>query len=114
MTDRVKELATLLDITPNEVLKMLADDERIDRGEKLFELTEEQAKASKQARQVSRAPSTTPTKRERKADTDKRYLINLLCDALGDACVKITNPERQIDFEHNGKKYRIVLSMPRS
>lgn len=121
--ERVQELAKILDITPEEVLEMLADDERIDRGEKLFELTPEEQKASKKARQVARSVSTTTTKRERKADNDKGFLVNLLNNALVNSDderftetpqIEITNPERQIDFVFNGRKFRIVLSAPRS
>lgn len=121
--ERVQELAKILDITPEEVLEMLADDERIDRGEKLFELTPEEQKASKKARQVARSVSTTTTKRERKADTDKGFLVSLLHNALVNSDderftetpqIEITNPERQIDFVFNGRKFRIVLSAPRS
>ena len=121
--ERVQELAKILDITPEEVLEMLADDERIDRGEKLFELTPEEQKASKKARQVARSVSTTATKRERKADNDKGFLVNLLNNALVNSDderftetpqIEITNAERQIDFVFNGRKFRIVLSAPRS
>lgn len=121
--ERVQELAKILDITPEEVLEMLADDERIDRGEKLFELTPEEQKASKKARQVARSVSTTTTKRERKADNDKGFLVNLLNNALVNSDderftetpqIEITNAERQIDFVFNGRKFRIVLSAPRS
>lgn len=114
--ERIDEISEILGIDQAEVLKMLVDDERIEQGEKLFELTEEQAKASKKARQVSRAPSTEPTKRERKADNDKREIIQaideVLCDISDD--VIITNEERQIDFVFNDRKFRIVLSAPRS
>ena len=81
-------------------------------------LTEEQKANSKKARQTGTRTQTTPTKRERKEDTDKRFLISVLyktlADNTNDAVVDITNPERQIDFEHNGRKFRVVLSAPRS
>ena len=107
-----------LDISEQEALELLEDDEKIDKGEKLFELTDEQKANSKKARQTGTRTQTTPTKRERKEDTDKRFLISVLYKALAeninDAVVDITNPERQIDFEHNGRKFRVVLSAPRS
>lgn len=116
--ERVKELARILDITPDEVIEMLNDDERIDKGEKLFELTPEQEKASKKARQVARGTSTTPTKRERKADNDKAFLIGLFKEKLnefGDVTdLVIVNPERELTFTLNNRKFKVVLSAPRT
>lgn len=112
---RIAELMKALECTREEALEIIADDEAIDSGEKLFELTPEQEKASKQARQGPRKKNSKPTVRERKADEDKRYLIGVLQQAVG-LCqdVVVTNPERQIDFVYNGRKFRIVLSAPRS
>lgn len=107
-----------LDLTEEEAKELLADDEKIDKGEKLFELTAEQKANSKKARQTGTRIQTAPTKRERKEDADKRFLIEILyktlADNTNDAEVNITNPERQIDFTHNGRKFRVVLSAPRS
>lgn len=115
--ERIKELARILDITPDEVLEMLADDERIDKGEKLFELNAEQEKASKKARQVARSVGSTVAKRERKADTDKSTLLQTLADslnALDTEDINIVNSEREFTFVFNGRKFKVVLSAPRS
>lgn len=118
MNKRLFQLMQTLDISEQEALELIEDDEKIDKGEKLFELTDEQKANSKKARQTGTRTQTTPTKRERKEDTDKRFLISILYKALADntndAVVDITNAERQIDFEHNGRKFRVVLSAPRS
>ena len=118
MNKRLFQLMQTLDISEQEALELIEDDEKIDKGEKLFELTDEQKANSKKARQTGTRTQTTPTKRERKEDTDKRFLISVLYKALADntndAVVEITNAERQIDFEHNGRKFRVVLSAPRS
>ena len=118
MNKRLYQLMHTLDISEQEALELIEDDEKIDKGEKLFELTDEQKANSKKARQTGTRTQTTPTKRERKEDTDKRFLISILYKALADntndAVVEITNAERQIDFEHNGRKFRVVLSAPRS
>ena len=50
MTKEVEKLMKSLDITEQEALQLIEDDKRIDKGEKLFELTKEQQKASKDAR----------------------------------------------------------------
>lgn len=115
--ERVVELARILDIEPDEVIEMLNDDERIEKGEKLFELDPELEKGAKKARQVARGVSKAPTKRERKEDDDKRDLIQMLVNALTNGEITdytVTNPERQIDFVFNDRKFRIVLSAPRS
>lgn len=118
MNKRLFQLMQTLDISEQEALELIENDEKIDKGEKLFELTDEQKANSKKARQTGTRTQTTPTKRERKEDTDKRFLISILYKALADntndAVVDITNAERQIDFEHNGRKFRVVLSAPRS
>ena len=111
---RVDEIAKLLDITHDEALEMLADDGRIDKGEKLFELDPELEKGAKKARQVARSVSKTPTKRERKADADKGTLIQTLADNLDIEDIEIINPEREFVFKLNGRKFKVVLSAPRS
>jgi hypothetical protein len=113
---RIDEIAKILDLTSEEVLQMLTEDKEIDRGADLYGLPPDKEKASKQARQVAKAPSTTPTKRERKKDNDKRFLIDALGECLwghGAEGTVATNPERQLDFEFNGRKFRLVLSAPR-
>lgn len=122
MTDhekRVDELVDLLGCSIAEAEEIISADARIDKGEKLFEQTADQKQAEKKMRAVG---TRTPTvykldKRPRKADEDKRKLVELLAGAVGmviEGEPTITNIERQIDFEFNGRKFRIVLSAPRS
>jgi hypothetical protein len=116
--ERVKELARILDITPDEVIEMLNDDERIDKGEKLFELTPEQEKASKKARQADRKPTVykfDTSKRKRPANESKRLLIDTLKQALESigASVEVTNIEREMVLMFEDTKYKVVLSAPR-
>lgn len=115
----IDKLMKNLGISEADARQLIADDKAIDKGEKLFELTPEQAKASKDARQVARKPAAYNfTSRERKADSDKRCLINILASAL---CtedevtdLEITNQEREMVFKFGGRKFKIVLSAPRS
>ena len=104
-----------LNISEEEAKQMIADDEAIDHGADLFPLTAEQKKASKQAKGTG-TRAYTFTKRERKADNDKRFLVDLLEHSLnGTVCeMTKTNPERQIDFVYNDRNFRIVLSAPRT
>jgi hypothetical protein len=104
-----------LGCTEEEALQTIEDDKKIDQGEKLFDLDPELEKGSKKARQAPRKANATPTKRTKKEDTEKGFLISEIVKALAECDkVEITNPERQIDFEFSGRKFRIVLSAPRS
>lgn len=108
----------LLDCDEQTAKQVLADDERIDKGEKLFEQSAEQKAISKKYRQGDRKPTVYKLdKRERKADVDKRHLIELIAATVGEIAdnePQVTNVERQIDFEFKNRKFRIVLSAPRS
>lgn len=94
-------------------------DRRIEEGEKLFELTDEQKKASKDATIQHRQPTVYKfQKRERKPNEEKREIIADLIKAveatIGEVA-EITNPEREFTFiATDGKKYKITLSCPRS
>ena len=120
MDERISELMTALNVTEDEARQILADDEAIDHGQDLFPQTAEQKKASKQACATGTRTAYNFTKRERKADNDKRALIAVLHKALAFEekysvdNIFITNPERQIDFTYNGRSFRIVLSAPRA
>ena len=118
MTEQVKKMMKALDITEAEALQLIEDDKRIDKGEKLFELTAEQQAVAKKYRQGDRKPTVYNfNTRERKADNDKRELIALLNATLNEVTTcepTVTNPERQIDFLYKGKKYRVVLAAPRT
>ena len=111
-----------LGLSDAEIEQVLADDKRIDRGEKLFELSDEQKQAEKKARQADRKPTVykldnTNGKRSKKANTDKQAIINVLDEALcriADKQTEITNAEREILFHFNGVKYKVVLSAPRN
>lgn len=110
-----------LGLTDAEIEQVLADDKRIDKGEKLFELTTEQEKASKQARKANRAPTVykldnTAGKRSKKEDSDKATLLNELFKAILPMCdtYEITNGEREFCFTYHGRKFKVVLSAPRS
>lgn len=115
MDERIAHLMKILDLTEEEAKEMLATDEAIDHGADPFPQTAEQKKASKEARSTG-VRAYTFTKRERKPDKDKRALIYTLTEKLleFDEHPTITNPERQIDFTYNDRKFRLVLSAPRT
>lgn len=124
--DKAKVMA-ILDLTEEEFDELQKADEAIDKGADLFPLDAEQKKVEKKMRQADRAVNAYGKKveRVRKVDNDKRFLIDTFVWALttdiehsGDnVCaenVNIINPEREVEFFYNGKKYKIVLSAPRS
>lgn len=99
--------------------QIILDNARIDKGEKLFEQTAEQKANSRKYRQGDRTKEVVYRldKRERKADADKRHLVALLSACVGEVADNeptVTNIERQVDFEFKGRKFRIVLSAPRT
>lgn len=120
MEKQIAHLMKTLDISEAEAKQMIADDEAIEKGADPFPLTTEQKKASKQARGTG-TRAYTFTKRERKPDEDKRFLVDLLMHSLFRCSlqnavdkINVINPERQIDFVYNDRKFRIVLSAPRT
>ena len=118
MENKIKSLMENLGCDYETAKQVVLDDERIDKGEKLFEQTAEQKANSKKYRQGDRKPTVYKLdKRERKADADKRQLIALLCASVGEVADNeptVTNIERQIDFEFRSRKFRVVLSAPRT
>ena len=118
MEDKIKALMENLGCDYETAKQVVLDDERIDKGEKLFEQTAEQKANSKKYRQGDRKPTVYKLEtRERKADADKRQLIALLGATVGEVADNeptVTNIERQIDFEFRNRKFRVVLSAPRN
>lgn len=115
MEQQIQKLMKSLNISREEALEVLAEDKRIDRGEKLYELDPELEKGAKKARQADR--KKTEVKRERKPKPEKAEICSAMMDGLtelGIADFNITNPEREFLFTHNGTKYKVTLACPRS
>ena len=115
-----------LGFSDEEIKSVMAYDAKIDAGLDPLPLTAEQEKASREARSIGQKTVYNFTQRERKADNDKRQIVNYVKDSLlrwftsdsqstYNACQKleVTNPEREMEFIYNGKKYRLTLSAPR-
>lgn len=121
MANTVENLMRVLGCSEEEAKQILADDKKIDRGEKLFELTPEQQKASKKARQTGTKKKTVysfdTSKRKRKENPDKAFLIEIFKKALESqeaTNIEVMNPEREMSFNFNDVGYKIVLSVPRN
>ena len=122
MESKIANLMKSLEISRDEALELIAEDQEIDRmkpSEVDSDLTQEQKQAVKKMKNAGvRKPTVYKhDTRPRKEDTDKRRLIASLADFIneidcGEPAV-VTNPERQIDFDFHGRKMRLVLSAPR-
>ena len=113
--ETIKKYMEKLDLSFQEALSLWEDEQE----DNLPELTPEQQAIAKEMAQADRKKETTPRKRERKPDENKRLLINALVDCLLEASpdemedVSIINPEREIEFRYCGERYRLTLSKPR-
>lgn len=104
-----------LGMTDEEARQVIADDKKIDKGEKLFELTDEQKKNAKQARNGAKLPTVYKfSQRERKPNETKGEIIAYLAECFKDyENLTITNKERQIAFSANGNDYELTLVQKR-
>lgn len=121
---KIKKNMEVLNISREEAVRLVAYDASIDRMTSAKEidsdLTAEQQKIAKTARQADRKPTAFKfdTSKRKKADNlDKQFLIDILHKALNNSeCqnIEIINAEREIVFNYSGVKYKLVLSAPRS
>ena len=116
--ERAKKYMNLLNVSYNEALQMVKDDDTIDNGGKCdweVELTPEQKKIVRKARMADREVKMEKTKRTRKENPDKQNLIEKFRDVLEVEAdeLEVLNPEREIAFIYNGTRYKITLSSPR-
>lgn len=114
----IKKYMTNLGLSFEEAEELYADE----MADNLPTLSTEQKAIVREMTQADRKKETTPRKRERKIDSDKRFLIALLVHTLTDhdderfgemPDATATNPEREIEFTFHGEKYRLTLSKPR-
>lgn len=113
---QVERLMLKLNISRDEAENMIALDDEIEHGADPFPQSQEQKEVSKKMCGTGTAERKKPVKRERKIDNDKREIIQALDEALCDLVdnVEVVNPEREIICEFNGRKFKVVLSAPRS
>lgn len=117
MAYTVEYLMGALELTEEEALQLMADDQAIDKGEKLpFEnFTAEQEKIAKDMRRVRRAVDAYGKKRvvERKVDVTKENLIKTLseflqtCENIGN--VTIVNANNEVSFDLGTDNFSLKL-----
>ena len=108
--------------TKEELEELKEYDKMVDRAKASdilpYDLNKEQKQIARSMTQADRNKTTKTVynfnKRERKANDDKRFLVELMTKAFGEVAeVQVNNAEREIEFVYNDKKYKIVLSAPR-
>lgn len=109
-----------LGISEEDALQLIEDDKRIDKGEKLFELSDEQKKNAKKATNVGEKTKKSVKKApNRKKNDTKALIIAELSDFLTQNAeivaenVEIVNAERQISFKIGENSYSLTLTQHR-
>jgi hypothetical protein len=106
-----------LGMTEAEAVETVLYDDEVEHGRPTeFDLTPEQEKVAKKYTAVGTKKRTnyTFTKRERKPNEAKRELIEILRQALAEMDnVKVSNIERQIDFDFEGEQFSVTLTQHR-
>ena len=122
MTAEVEKLMKALDITEEEALELIAEDEKIDKmtiKQTTDDLTAEQKAVVKKMKNTTRAVDAFGKKREinRQPDEVKRMFVEEIFKMVegieGTEEVNIANVEREVDFKYGGKAYYITFSFRR-
>lgn len=118
MNEQIQKMMKNLGLTEQEARELLADDAKIDRGQKMaFDLTPEQEKNAKKARATGTKKPTAYKfeNRKRKENTEKRDILKAIFELAEDCWdnAVLVNPERQVDFHLNGSHYSITLTCHR-
>lgn len=98
--------------TEQEAIQLIKDDEDIDKGAKLFELTPEQKKAVKKMSSTgTRKVSSTEKKKERKVDEVKKTILNCFRVYLEGKGAKVEplKTEAEMHFSLDGEEYTVKL-----
>lgn len=113
---RIASLMKTLGCSREEAIQVIEDDDAIDGGEKLFELSAEQKKEVKKLTSTGTKKRTAPTKRERKPDEEKAEIIAKIADFLAKIDgfdVEIIKNEREISLLVGENNYSITLTKHR-
>lgn len=120
------DIATLmakLGCTAEEAADIIKSDREIERGKNPFPLTPEQEKASKAARITTSINAYgKKVQRVRAEDSTKRDIMDAIVEMLADNAAtegrvteyELINPEREVSFVMDSRKFKITLSAPRN
>ena len=114
METQLERIMKNLKCSKAEAEAILAEDKRIDRGERTdFDLDPQAEKAAKKyANAVTRTTKSEKSARKAPENPTKEGVIAAISNFLtenGYNSVEITNKTRQIAFVLNGKKYELTL-----
>lgn len=122
MTTEVEKLMKTLDITEEEALELIEEDEKVDKmtmKQTTDDLTAEQKAVVKKMKNTTRAVDAFGKKREinRQPDEVKRMFVQKIFEMVentdGVTEPIIANIEREVDFKFGGKDYYITFSFRR-
>lgn len=108
--ERIDELVDAHGYSIAEAKEIVEADRAIDKGEKLFELDKELEAGAKKARRADRKTGVT---QNRKPDDDKIVLMTHLMRTVDEYKPTQTKPGEFV-FTYNDRKFKVVLSAPRS
>lgn len=105
--NKIQQYMKALDITREEAVQLIEDDENDIIGEEGEELQEK----AKEVRRYEK--SDKPRKKavkERKVDEEKKYLLNLLINAINsENCIDTVKNETEFSFTFNENSYTVKL-----
>lgn len=125
MEAQKEKLMRILNVSEEEAEKIIADDKAIDKGEKLFELTDEQKKVAKKMSNFDsknrKKPMVLDLKqpKNRKENATKGGIIAELVTFFSENSqfsvenLEILNKERQFTFKIGDEIYEITLIQKR-
>ena len=125
MEAQKEKLMRILNVSAEEAEKIIADDKAIDKGEKLFELTDEQKKVVKKMTNFDsknrKKPMVLDLKqpKNRKENATKSGIIAELVTFFSENSqfsvenLEILNKERQFTFKIGNETYEITLIQKR-
>lgn len=119
LREQVKTLMEKLDLTEEQALSVLEWDSKIDKGEPLGELSQDGKQVEREMKQTRSVDAYGKTRvRAQKQDQEKREIVSIIADALLGGLpiedLEITNEERELTFRFQNRKFKIVLSAPRT
>lgn len=124
MKNDVEKLMKNLNLSREEALEVIKSDKEIDKmtmTQLNAQLTDEQKKAIKSVTKTGEKKPTVykfdTTNKSKKENPTKRELVAVIQNALAEFGVEqleVTNIEREMVFNFNGSKFKVVLSAPRT
>ncbi len=117
---KIVNLMQSLDVSKEEAIEILQSDTEIDKGAKLFELTEEQKAVEKKMRKTVKAvaPNGKKIQRELKIDDNREKLLSSIIELFNEkfSIENIERPPRttnKIKFEFFGDAFTVTIAKER-